>query len=183
MDQSGGSPKSPDLNDEKVDEVITKRYAEKLKSATTFNEIFDLVKSAVEAVLHLHRAGLTLILSELPNYIGAYHIVGSNVIVMNRPMLNAVEKIAKNKEESNSFVFTILTHEYLHSLGYMQERVVRPLDRLVCKKIFGEDHPATLMAMGDLFRIYPQLQFVPHNPKRDFEVIREFDKSSMSYIG
>jgi hypothetical protein len=179
MDQSAGPPKSSDIEGE----FAIRRYSEKLESANSFNEIFDLVKSSVEAVLHIHRAGLTLVLSELPNYIGAYHVVGSNMIVMNRPMLKAIEKIAKDRVEYNSFIFTILAHEYLHSLGYMDEGMVRPLDKMVCKKVFGENHPATKMAMGDLFKIYPQLQFVPHNPRRDFEVITEFDKSSMSYIG
>ncbi|MFQ6012006.1 MAG: hypothetical protein ACE5KG_07520, partial [Nitrososphaerales archaeon] len=90
----------------------------RLAHAKNFNEVFDIVKTSVEQVLSIHRAGLTLVLAELPNGLGAYHVSGSNIIVLNRSILDAVRSVARSEEELNSFIFSILTHEYLHSLGY-----------------------------------------------------------------
>ena len=56
-----------------------------------FNEAFELVKLAVKTKFNMHRAGLSLILQGLPNVIGAYHILGSNIIVANRTILNVIQ--------------------------------------------------------------------------------------------
>src|SRR3972149_4732065 len=130
----------------------------RLENCRDFNEVFELVKYTVERSLGKHRAGLTLVLAELPNYVGAYHIMGSNLIVMNRVLLDAIKAITKSKAELNSFIFSILAHEYLHSIGYVDERDVRLLVRRVSIENFGESHDTVKMAMGDLFALYPQLR-------------------------
>ena len=68
-----------------------------------------------------HRAGLTLYLAELPTNVGAFYPVGSNVIVMNKELLKVVDESPKSKRVKTSFVYSILLHEYLHSLGYLNE--------------------------------------------------------------
>ncbi len=142
------------------------------------------MKTSVEQVLRLHRAGLTLVLAALPNGLGAYHVAGSNIIVLNRSILGAVKSIARSDEELNSFIYSILTHEYLHSLGYMEESQVRPLVRRISQESLGPDHPSVTMASGDLFNLYPQLRALGEGKTgEDFEIIKEFDRSSMPYIG
>src|SRR5712692_3963567 len=89
-----------------------------LSGAEGFDEIFSMVKVATEQALGRHRAGLTLVLGDIPNSVGAYHEMGSNAIVMNRNLLRIVEKLSKSRAKRNSYVFMILLHEYLHSLGY-----------------------------------------------------------------
>ncbi len=127
---------------------------------------------------------MTLVLAELPNYVGAYHIMGSNIIVMNETILNAVKVLAKSKAELNSFIFSILAHEYLHSIGYTDERDVRPLVTKISTENFGENHQTVKLAVGDLFTLYPQLRSLGiGRTGRDFTTIKEFDKSSMPYIG
>lgn len=159
---------------------ITKR----LETCNNFNEVFEIVKHAVERSLGKHRAGLTLILAEIPNAIGAYHITGSNIIVMNKTILDAIRTLAKSKPELNSFIFSILTHEYLHSIGYTDEMNVRFLVRKISVENFGEEHQTTKFAFGDLFSMYPQLRALgPGKMSKDFTTIKEFDKSSMPYIG
>lgn len=156
----------------------------KLKNCKDFNEVFELVKHVVEKSLGKHRAGLTLVLAELPNYMGAYHIMGSNLIVMNKILLDAMKAITKSKAELNSFIFSILAHEYLHSIGYTDERDVKLLVRMVSIENFGESHETVKMAMGDLFGLYPQLKVLgPGRTGEDFTVIKKFDESSMPYIG
>lgn len=149
-----------------------------------FDHVFELVKKAVQRSLGIRRAGLTLILAEIPNYIGAYHVVGSNIIVLNKTLLKAVESVAKTKEESNSYIFTVLAHEYLHSLGYGDEGEVRRLVQRVCSENFGEDHYTVKMAWGNFMEMYPQLRLLgPGRTSQEFEVVKDFDRSSMPYIG
>jgi len=124
-----------------------------LSEDLNFNQVFELVKKATEKTLKKHRAGLTLILAELPNFVGAYHVMGSNLIVMNKAILDGVADLAKSREELNSFIFSILTHEYLHSLGYVDEGVVRRLVRRISEENFGRYHLATRMAEGDIISI------------------------------
>lgn len=156
----------------------------KLEISTNFDEVFEVVKRSVENTLGVHRAGLTLVLAQLPNYIGAYHIVGSNLIVMNRTILSVVESAAKNRSEINAFVYSILIHEYLHSLGYYKETEVRRLAREVSEDNLGNDHRATQMASGNFWDFYPELKNLTAGRTTDrFEIISDFDKSSMPYIG
>ncbi len=156
----------------------------RLGNSTNFDDVFEIVRRSVEKSLRLHRAGLALVLGELPNYVGAYHVLGSNSIVMNRMLLDAVKTLAGSKLELNSFIFSILLHEYLHSLGYMDERGVRRLVQKVTYENFGRDHVASDMASRSLFEIYPQLRRLPSRVQPGhFEVVKQFDRRSWSYIG
>lgn len=158
--------------------------AERLARNLSFDEIFELVKKTVEKSLRKHRAGLTLVLNELPNAIGAYHEVGSNLIVMNRTILDAVAALGKTKEELNGFIFSILLHEYLHSLGYLDETEVRKLVYHIVEENLGRDHVATRMAGLGIVEIYPELRYLGEGAVgQKPEIIKNFDKSSMSYIG
>jgi hypothetical protein len=80
--------------------VLDNRRA--LSSAEGFDNIFEMVKSATERKLGMHRAGLTLVLGDIPNNVGAYHEMGSNAIVMNRNLLRIVEKLSKSRSKLNS---------------------------------------------------------------------------------
>jgi hypothetical protein len=160
-------------------------YLSRLKNSKSFDDVFELVKRSVYETLRLRRAGLTLILGELPTIIGAYHIVGSNVIVINKILLEEVKRIARSKEELNSYLFSILAHEYLHSLGIMDEGKVKLLTYELCKTIFGKEHPATQISKKGIIKYYPQLlQLVNYKVRRfgNFEVVKEFDSSNMPYI-
>lgn len=150
----------------------------------SFDAIFRLVKKAVERTLKRHRAGLTLVLNQLPNAVGAYHEVGSNFIVVNRTILDAVAALGKKREELNAFVFSILLHEYLHSLGYLDEGEVRRLVYYVIEENLGKDHIATRMASLGIMEMYPELRQLGEGVfGQEPEIVNNFDTSSMPYIG
>jgi len=158
-------------------------FKKKLGEASTFGEIFELVKKAVKKTLGVHRAGLELVLMELPNNMGAMHEVGSNMIVMNEALLEAFLQVARNKIEVNSYVFVILLHEYLHSLGYIDEEEVRVLVKRIVTEVLGEDHITYHLATNSLFELYPELQMIgPGRIGRDTKIIRGFDRESTHYI-
>jgi hypothetical protein len=154
-----------------------------LSDATNFDEVFEMVKAATETALGQHRAGLTLVLGDIPNEIGAYHEMGSNAIVMNRNLLKIVSMISKSKDRTNSYVFMILLHEYLHSLGYSDDEEVRLLSKRIADEYLGREHPAGDMATVPLDRYFPDLsKYMTFRDKGQFETVSRFDTSSTSYI-
>lgn len=158
-------------------------YREKVRDIQNFNDAFELVKAAVHEKLGMRRAGLNLVLQDMPSYIGAYHVLGSNSIVVNRYILAAIKTLAKTGEEYNAYVFVVLAHEYLHSLGIMEELRVRELTYNICSSLFGGAHIATRMARNDPASLYPELKNLAiARFGSDFELVSDFDKSNLSYI-
>jgi hypothetical protein len=154
-----------------------------LASAKEFDEIFEMVKAATEQSLGRHRAGLTLVLGDISNNVGAYHEMGSNAIVMNRNLLRIVEKLSKSKARKNSYVFMILLHEYLHSLGFTDDRQVRRMGREISDEYLGRNHMAAEMAVKPLDIFFPELgRYAAFRDKGEFETVRRFDSSSTPYI-
>jgi hypothetical protein len=159
------------------------QFRERVANLKDFNEAFELVKSVVMQKFRMHRAGLSLILQIMPSQLGAYHMLGSNAIVMNSYLLAAVRKIAGSTEEYNSYMFMVLAHEYLHSLGIVDENTVRQMTFDLCKWMLGDDHAATKMAKEDPSTIYPELRSLMQSQfSRDFQVVGNFDKKNQTYI-
>jgi hypothetical protein len=159
------------------------QFRERIAKLKDFNEAFELVKSAVLQKFRMHRAGLSLILQVMPSQLGAYHMLGSNAIVMNSYLLAAVRKIAGSTEEYNSYTFMVLAHEYLHSLGIVDENTVRQMTFELCRWMLGDDHTATRMAKEDPSTIYPELRSLMQSQfSREFQVVGNFDKKNQTYI-
>jgi len=155
----------------------------RLSSSENFDEVFELVKTATEQSLGKHRAGLTLVLGDIPNSVGAFHELGSNAIVMNRNLLKIIERLAKSRTSKNAYVFMILLHEYLHSLGYTDDRQVRLLGKRITNEFLGGRHIAAEMAVRPLDQFFPDLpKYSVFRDKGQFETIRRFDSSSTPYI-
>jgi hypothetical protein len=154
----------------------------KIDNSKSYNDLFELVKRTVQEESGLHRAGLSLVLSNMPNAIGAYHPVGSNMIVLNRSLLRDMDRLMK-RSDVNSFVFTVLMHEYLHSLGIYNEGAVRFKVQTICRAALGENHVAVRMSVGNWFDMYPQLAFSRESHESEFEVVEKFDSGSTPYLG
>ncbi len=154
-----------------------------LERCHDFGDIFELVKKAARESLDRRRVGLMLYLADLPRTVGAYYTVGSNAIVVNRKLLRQVSNSVKSLTELNSYVFTILLHEYLHALGYLDEGEVRRLVHKISVENFGEEHPTSQMSTGRL-RLIPQRTPVIGDESIDgeVEIVRDFDRSNQTYI-
>jgi hypothetical protein len=158
-------------------------YTGRISDANDFKDVFEIVKDAVYKTFKLRRVGLSLLLQDMPSFVGAYHVLGSNYIVVNRYILNTVKHLAKSKEEYNAYVFVILVHEYLHSLGIVDEYKVRRMTYELCNSLLGKDHAATIMAKGDPSSYFPELRSLSYVKfSNRFEIVREFDTSNISYI-
>ena len=157
--------------------------ARDLEGPADYDTVFRVVRGAVRHVLGIERPGLGLGLSNLPPQLGAYWQVTGNLIVMNEGLVETMRLHARSPAELNSFVYVILAHEYLHALGYLDERAVREVTAHVTRSAFGPDHLATRMAEGDLWRLYPFLATAPGGDGQRLKVVRRFDlASTQTYI-
>ncbi len=151
-------------------------------------ETFESVKDAVRREKGASRAGLMLGLQELGSsprgFVGGYYPVSSNIIVMNRTPLRRIRET--NPALLKPYAFHILLHEYIHSLGVLDESATRQLTWEISKKRLGEEHPATLLST-DIHKFFPNLVYPYYGwqPKGEPEVelVKGFDKSSyQNYI-
>ncbi len=161
----------------------TPAFARVLDGTADYDAVFRVVRDAVHRVLGIERPGLGLGLSNLPPSIGAYWQVTGNLIVLNEGLVQVMRANATSPLELNSFVYVILAHEYLHALGYLDEGAVRKVTAHVTRTALGPDHPATRMAEGDLWRLYPFLAYAPGGNGQRIKVVRGFDlASTQQYI-
>ena len=163
-------------------------YSNQLKKAEDLSEIFEIVKSVVREFMGRGRSGLMLGLADLGgqpgSFVGAFYPVGSNIIVMNKTPMRAVE--ATKPHLYKAYCFHILLHEYLHTIGILDERNNRIITAVISEKAFGENHPVAMIAK-DFNRVFPEVMYSslgwqPSNEMR-IEIIPGFDNSSVSYIG
>jgi hypothetical protein len=149
---------------------------------TDYNSIFSLVRKAVKSTIRKERVGLGLALADLPAQLGAFWEVGGNYIVMNRNLLYALKVANRSDTEVNSFVFVILMHEYLHSLGVLDENRAREMTARICATIFEEGHPAFEIGTKDPWQVYPFLMKIPNGNGGNLKFITNFDSDAVSYI-
>lgn len=157
-------------------------YYLRLDGKMDFDKVFSIVKATVRMATGKERSGIGLALSDLPATLGAFWQVGGNYIVMNQVLIDAMSRLTSSPREFNSFIYMILTHEYIHSLGYIDEMEARKMTAVVAKKAFGENHPAFAMSNGDLWTLYPELRTVAGGTGANIRIIGNFDRSSTSYI-
>jgi hypothetical protein len=147
-------------------------------------DTFEEVKKIVKYEEKRSRAGLMLGLQELGTsingFIGAYFPVASNIIVMNKTPLRRI--IETNPKIFKSYIFHVLLHEYIHSLGFLNEEVTRQKTYEISRNHFGEKHIITQLSTNikKFFPnlIYPIYGYIPNSNVSKIELIRGFDKSN-----
>ena len=160
-----------------------------LNSAKDLPDIFELVKTAVRKTTGKERAGLMLGLTNLgggpQGLIGAFYPVATNIIVMNTLPLKRIKET--DPALYKPYVFTILMHEYIHTLGIIDEEATRAKVYEIAVKTFGKDHIVAQIA-GDLSKFIPKLVYPNYGwaPQEEYklELVQGFDRSATApYIG
>ena len=161
-------------------------YKKSLEKAKNFADIFHLVKSAVKNCLGTDQAGLLLGLSDLGAYgnayLGAFYSFDANTIVINKRPLNKIKNT--NPNLYNPYIFHVLLHEYIHSLGILEEDQVKILVYEISQKNFGKNHAATQMALNSE-KFIPNLVFEDNfEPPEDLsiEFVSGIDRENTDYI-
>ena len=154
------------------------RYRDRLERATSYGEVWEIVKDSVEFALQKRRGGMMLFLDDLPIQLGAYHPVGTNNIVLNRLLVQVVEATIESKRVVNALIYNLLLHEYLHALGEFSEVDVKRLVYDVARRCFGERDVVTVVARKSPWSL---LQGIPleavNAPRRVMEIVKDFEKA------
>ena len=160
-------------------------YKKSLEKAKNFADMFDLVKTVVKNYLGKDQAGLLLGLSDLGiyghSYLGAFYSFDANTIIINKRPLSKIKQTKPNLY--NPYIFHVLLHEYIHSLGIIEENEVRTLAYEISQKYFGKNHLATQIALN-LEKFIPNLTFGNFEPPEDMsiEFISGIDRDNTDYI-
>ena len=155
-------------------------------------DLFEDVKCDVDKALNRHRAGLSLGFVEMgisnAGFIGGMFFSGGTMILMNSTALRVlINEHTLTDEIVINYVYHILLHEYIHSLGFLNERECRQVTNFVTKETFeDQNHPARLLAENGIGHYFPKLVYAPGNyrlgPNMRIERIRNFDKGSQTYF-
>ncbi|MFW6194555.1 MAG: hypothetical protein ACOC5L_03440 [Halobacteriota archaeon] len=156
-------------------------YINRLDQCDDYCDIFEIVKEVVENSIGRRRAGLILGLSDLPTHIGAMYQVGSNFILVNRILLNEVKRTS-DKELRNAYIFHILLHEYIHSLGLIDEKKTQSLTYSICREALGENHPSTLMARDGIGHYFSFAGLRGPNELTEIELVKDFERENLGYF-
>jgi hypothetical protein len=101
---------------------------------------------------------------------------------MNKVPLNRIKETQPTLFKP--YAFHVLLHEYLHSLGFLDEGVVRRMVIEISIELFGEDHPTTKIAKDTRkffpHLVYPDMAWQPEDLQ--IELVEDFDRSSVNYI-
>ena len=166
-----------------MEESHVERYRSMLEKASSYGEVWEVVKDTVASSLNQRRAGMMLFLDDLPIQLGAYHPIGTNNIILNRVLVQAIEALTQSKRVVNALIYNLLLHEYLHALGHLSELKVRQLVYQVARECFGEDHVVTAIARSSPWAL---LKEVPLDKvkasERVLEIVKDFESADRSYI-
>jgi hypothetical protein len=147
-------------------------------------ETYEEVKKVVQKNERRSRAGLMLGLQEigasLDGFIGAYYPVASNIIIVNKTPLRRI--LETNKALLKPYVFHVLLHEYIHTLGFLDEETTGQKTYEISRQQFGEHHIITELSTN-IRKFFPNLVYPIHGwlPLKEtprIELVHGFDFSS-----
>ncbi len=159
-------------------------------------DLFEAIKRDVKRVIGRSRAGLNLGFVDMgisPNgFIGGMYFSGGTMILMNVTALDVlVDEVNSNPNKTPdiaiAYVYHVIMHEYIHSLGFLDEKACRDVTLYVSRKLFPEDNPVTIMAERGIGVYFPRFRYAPEHfqfqPKTNYvELIKNFDKSNTMYF-
>ncbi|MFW9991132.1 MAG: hypothetical protein ACFFD4_03650 [Candidatus Odinarchaeota archaeon] len=123
-----------------------------------YSDLFRLVQKIVQRLMRKTRPGILLGLIEMGfdrgNFIGGLHYGGTNEIYLNKSALRVMREESE-PELYKAYVFFLLLHEYIHSVGVMDERMTRQFTRDIILTVFNNDHPISKLAVQGLNAHFP----------------------------
>lgn len=162
-------------------------YDKKIRNAKVFADIFEIVKESVREYLGIDQAGLMVGVSDLGSFnngfIGAFYSLNSNMIIINKRPLARI--LQTNPSLYNHYLFHVILHEYIHSIGSYDEAMTRALVLEISEHYFGSSHVITQLASG-IEKFMPNLTYpVPeYQPPQDvnIEFVKGIDRKNTNYI-
>ncbi len=160
-------------------------------NSSDYSQLFDLIRRIVSNILRKSHSGILLGLEDLGfhprGFVGGYHRVGTNEIYLNRNVLQIMREETP-EAHYKAYLFHLLLHEYIHSVGVNEENETREITRAISREIFNTKHPVYKIAAYGLNALFPhefyEGHFEPeeHSP-RNIEFIKlNHHDSRLTYI-
>jgi hypothetical protein len=156
-----------------------------------YSQLFDLVRRIVSTVIGKSHSGILLGLQDLgfhpQGFVGGYHRVGTNEIYLNRNVLQIMREETP-EDHYKAYLFHLLLHEYIHSVGENDEYETRKITRTISRDIFNTKHPVYKIAAYGLNALFPHEFYEGHfEPEGQTQRNTEFVKlhhrdSRLTYI-
>ena len=162
-------------------------YEKELKKAKTFADIFEIVKEMVMEFLGAEQAGLMVGVTDLgiqsQGFIGAFYSLNANMIIINKKPLARI--LQTSPPLYNYYLFHVMLHEYIHSIGSYDESQTRQLVHEISQHYFGTGHLVTQLA-SNIEKFIPNLTYPVQGfqPPQDIniEFVKGIDKKNTDYI-
>ena len=162
-------------------------YEKKLEKSRTFADIFEIVKEIVREYLGMEQAGLMVGVSDLGSFqngfIGAFYSLNSNMIIINKRPLSRI--LQTSPSLYNYYIFHVMLHEYLHSIGSYDEMQTRVLVHELSNHYFGNRHIVTQLA-SNIQKFMPNLVYPDEGIQEpqdiNIEFVKGIDRKNINYI-
>ncbi len=158
------------------------RYEQKIAEAKNVAQIFTIVKELVTEYLGIEQAGLLVGMSDLgmlrQGFVGAFYSPDANTIIINKRPL--AKMLSQTPDQYNNYLFHVVLHEYVHSLGLYDEAQTRQLVEQMTVHYFGESHPITQLT----WNIGRELKHYTDEMPKDIniEFVEGIDRKNTDYI-
>ena len=176
-----------------MDKTILRSFYTEYESVdpNDYSQVFDLIRRIVSTVLRKSHSGILLGLQDLgfhpQGFVGGYHRVGTNEIYLNRNVLQIMRE-ETTEDHYKAYLFHLLLHEYIHSVGWTDEKKTKELTRTLSREIFNTKHPVYKIAAYGLNALFPHEFYEGHfEPEEQSSRNTEFVKlhhhdSRLTYI-
>ena len=147
-----------------------------------------IVKGLVMEYLGAEQAGLMVGVSDLgahsQGFIGAFYSLNSNMIIINKKPLARI--LQTNPSLYTHYLFHVMLHEYIHSIGSYDERQTRQLVHEMSRHYFGSDHLVTQLSSNIEKFIpnlsYPSISGFQEPEDINIEFVKGIDRKNINYI-
>lgn len=161
-------------------------YNSKIIKAKNISDIFELVTETVYEYLGTDQAGLMVGVTDLGSFhngfIGAFYSPNANAIIINKRPLARI--LQTNPGIYNYYLFHLMLHEYIHSIGSYDEAQTRQIVYEISERCFGREHIVTQLA-SNIEKFMPNLTYPEGfvEPKDiNIEFVKGIDKKNINYI-
>ncbi len=168
--------------------IFKMNQEKRIEKAKNIADIFEIVKEIVMEYVGLEQAGLMVGITDLVafdrEFIGAFYSLNSNMIIINkRPLARIMQT---NPSLYKYYLFHVMLHEYVHSIGSYDEAQTRQLVHEISGHYFGQKHIITQLA-SNIERFIPNLAYPVKGfqPPQDIniEFVKGIDRKNTNYIG
>ena len=162
-------------------------YEKELMNSKSISDIFEIVKDVVSKHIGVEQAGLLVGVTDLgghhQGFIGAFYSLNANMIIINKRPLKRI--LQTNPSLYNYYLFHVMLHEYIHSIGSFDEAQTRLLTAEISEHYFGSNHIVTEFATN-MEKFIPDLTYpiAGYQQPEDIniEFVKGIDKKNINYI-